>query len=89
MMRVEGRNPNRCAKRAIWWGLSVIFGVARIVNFAHGSVYMLGIYTAYALVVIRDWIVAERFFEDTLQTRRVPSAGCHRACQTALQMSLG
>jgi branched-chain amino acid transport system permease protein len=31
-------------------GLSLIFGVTRIVNFAHGSFYMLGIYTAYALV---------------------------------------
>ena len=31
-------------------GLSLIFGVTRIVNFAHGSFFMLGIYTAYALV---------------------------------------
>ncbi|MEO8060983.1 MAG: ABC transporter permease [Burkholderiales bacterium] len=31
-------------------GLSLIFGVTRIVNFAHGSFYMLGIYMAYALV---------------------------------------
>ena len=31
-------------------GLSLIFGVTRIVNFAHGSFYMLGIYVAYALV---------------------------------------
>src|SRR5471032_582365 len=31
-------------------GLSIIFGVTRIVNFAHGSLYMLGIYTAYSLV---------------------------------------
>ena len=30
-------------------GLSLIFGVTRIVNFAHGSFYMLGIYVAYAL----------------------------------------
>ena len=29
-------------------GLSLIFGVTRIVNFAHGSFYMLGIYVAYA-----------------------------------------
>ncbi|MGI9026205.1 MAG: ABC transporter permease [Burkholderiaceae bacterium] len=28
-------------------GLSLIFGVTRIVNFAHGSFYMLGIYVAY------------------------------------------
>src|SRR6185503_6780624 len=27
-------------------GLSLIFGVSRIVNFAHGSLYMLGMYLA-------------------------------------------
>ena len=31
-------------------GLSLIFGVTRIVNFAHGSFYMLGIYIAYTLI---------------------------------------
>ena len=31
-------------------GLSIIFGVSRIVNFAHGSFYMLGAYTAWTLV---------------------------------------
>ena len=31
-------------------GLSLIFGVTRIVNFAHGSFFMLGIYVAYAAV---------------------------------------
>lgn len=30
-------------------GLSLIFGVCRIVNFAHGSLYMVGLYAAYAL----------------------------------------
>src|SRR5690349_13171517 len=30
-------------------GLSLIFGVTRIVNFAHGSFYMLGIYVAYTV----------------------------------------
>ncbi len=30
-------------------GLSLIFGVTRIVNFAHGSFYMVGVYIAYAL----------------------------------------
>ncbi|MDA7419078.1 ABC transporter permease [Xenophilus arseniciresistens] len=30
-------------------GLSLIFGVTRIVNFAHGSFYMVGIYVAYTL----------------------------------------
>jgi len=31
-------------------GLSLIFGVTRIVNFAHGSFFMLGVYAAYSLV---------------------------------------
>lgn len=31
-------------------GLSLIFGVTRIVNFAHGSFYMLGIYIAYSAI---------------------------------------
>ena len=30
-------------------GLSLIFGVTRIVNFAHGSFYMVGVYVAYML----------------------------------------
>ena len=31
-------------------GLSLIFGVTRIVNFAHGSFYMLGLFVAWSLV---------------------------------------
>ncbi|ETX12108.1 ABC transporter permease [Marinomonas ushuaiensis DSM 15871] len=31
-------------------GLSLIFGVTRIMNFAHGSFYMLGVYVAYTFV---------------------------------------
>src|ERR1700684_2104100 len=31
-------------------GLSIIFGVSRIVNFAHGSFYMLGAYIGWTLV---------------------------------------
>ena len=34
-------------------GLTLIFGVTRIVNFAHGSFYMLGIYMARTLT--RAW----------------------------------
>jgi branched-chain amino acid transport system permease protein len=30
-------------------GLSLIFGVSRIINMAHGSLYMLGIYLAYSI----------------------------------------
>src|SRR5262249_21339629 len=31
-------------------GLSLIFGVLRVLNFAHGSFYMLGAYGAYQFV---------------------------------------
>jgi branched-chain amino acid transport system permease protein len=30
-------------------GLSIIFGVTRVVNFAHGSLYMLGAYIGWSL----------------------------------------
>mgnify|MGYP006428221091 CR=1 FL=1 len=36
-------------------GLSIIFGVTRVVNFAHGSFYMLG---AYLAVSLADWFMA-------------------------------
>ena len=32
-------------------GLTTIFGVMGILNFAHGSLYMLGAYLSYSLVV--------------------------------------
>ena len=31
-------------------GLSLIFGITRVLNFAHGSMYMLGIYLAYSAI---------------------------------------
>ena len=37
-------------------GLSLIFGVTRIVNFAHGSLYMVGLYAAYSLAdMLAPW----------------------------------
>jgi len=33
-------------------GLSLIFGVTRIVNFAHGSLYMIGAYIGYSLIQV-------------------------------------
>ena len=33
-------------------GLSLIFGVTRIVNFAHGSFYMLGAYVGYSFMQV-------------------------------------
>jgi branched-chain amino acid transport system permease protein len=37
-------------------GLSLIFGITRVVNFAHGSLYMLGLYIAYSLT---EWLSAQ------------------------------
>lgn len=37
-------------------GLSLIFGITRVVNFAHGSLYMLGLYLAYSLT---EWLTAQ------------------------------
>src|SRR5438270_12300624 len=33
-------------------GLSLIFGVSRIINIAHGSFYMLGLYLAYSCATV-------------------------------------
>jgi branched-chain amino acid transport system permease protein len=38
-------------------GLSLIFGVTRIVNFAHGSLYMLGSYIAWSLTTRLDGVL--------------------------------
>ena len=35
-------------------GLTLVFGVMRIVNIAHGSFYMLGVYVAYTIVARTD-----------------------------------
>ncbi|MGI9335115.1 MAG: branched-chain amino acid ABC transporter permease, partial [Gammaproteobacteria bacterium] len=38
-------------------GLSIIFGVTRIVNFAHGSLYMLGAYFGYSAIGLMQDLV--------------------------------
>jgi branched-chain amino acid transport system permease protein len=43
-------------------GLTVIFGVSRIVNFAHGSLYMLGAYLAWTFVSLRVFDVLGPFW---------------------------
>ena len=39
-------------------GLSLIFGVTRVVNFAHGSFFMLGLYVAYTIVAFLSHLFA-------------------------------
>ena len=39
-----------CSLFLVASGLSIIFGVTRIVNFAHGAFYMLGAYVAYSAI---------------------------------------
>jgi len=38
-----------CSLFLVASGLSIIFGVTRIVNFAHGAFYMLGAYVGFTL----------------------------------------
>ena len=46
-------------------GLTLIFGVTRVVNFAHGSLYMLGAYIAYTITTQLD-----------IELRSIFSAAC-------------
>lgn len=39
-----------CTLALVSLGLTLVFGILRIVNFAHGAMYMLGAYAAYYLV---------------------------------------
>ncbi|HWN90407.1 MAG TPA: branched-chain amino acid ABC transporter permease, partial [Verrucomicrobiae bacterium] len=36
-------------------GLSLVFGILRVVNFAHGVFYMLGAYLGYTTVMLTGW----------------------------------
>src|SRR5271167_3142363 len=38
-----------CSLFLVASGLSIVFGVTRIVNFAHGAFYMIGAYVAFTL----------------------------------------
>ena len=39
-------------------GLSLIFGVSRIINFAHGAIFMLGAYVAFTIVSLTGQSIA-------------------------------
>ena len=50
-------------------GLTLIFGLMRIVNFAHGALYMLGAFVGYSLVELVGQLLAalwrvRRFWSD-------------------------
>ena len=79
-------------------GLSIIFGVTRIVNFAHGAFYMLGAYVAFTLTerfsgAFGFWggIVIAAFYRiEELRNCRscrldCGSGGRHRTTRTARQ----
>jgi len=36
-------------------GLSLVFGILRVVNFAHGVFYMLGAYLGFTTVALSGW----------------------------------
>jgi branched-subunit amino acid ABC-type transport system permease component len=36
-------------------GLSLVFGILRVVNFAHGVFYMLGAYLGFTAVALTGW----------------------------------
>ena len=38
-------------------GLALVFGVAGLVNFAHGSVYMVGSYAGWVAIALLGWPV--------------------------------
>ncbi len=57
LAQILGGLGNAAALFLVAAGLSLIFGVTRVVNFAHGSLYMLGAYFAYFLIQALDGAV--------------------------------
>jgi branched-chain amino acid transport system permease protein len=55
-------------------GLSLIFGVSRIVNFAHGSLYMLGMYFAVWLASRTGYWPGVLIAASPVQGARAPAA---------------
>jgi hypothetical protein len=55
-------------------GLSLVFGVMRVLNFAHGSFYMIGAYIAWQVV---QWLqpTPERFWPAVLEDADRPQLG--------------
>ena len=53
-------------------GLSIIFGVTRIVNFAHGAFYMIGAYIAFTLTEEYFRWVVQKMADLTIRLTREP-----------------
>ena len=74
-------------------GLSLIFGVLRVLNFAHGTFYMLGAYCAFQFVQWLGagggtfWLAALGAAVGRRAARRRSSSGCSSATSTARRSS--
>ena len=60
-------------------GLTIVFGVTRIVNFAHGSFYMLGAY--FGVSIIPRLLDVSQRLPDVLARR--PGSGARRRAASA------
>ena len=41
-------------------GLTLVFGVLRVINFAHGSLYMIGAFLAFSLSTLLSWRLSHK-----------------------------
>ena len=57
-------------------GLTLIFGVTRVVNFAHGSLYMLAAYLTYTLATVLPLGAASFYVAVLLAALAVGGVGC-------------
>ena len=75
-------------------GLSLIFGVLRVLNFAHGSFYMLGAYIAWQIDAVARrvsgnfWLAVLGAALARRAARRRRSSGCCCAICTAARSSI-
>ena len=72
-------------------GLALIYGLRRVVNFAHGSLYMMGAYLGYTIALNTNfWValVAAAFFEDKALDSDVAAAFCDPRAAAAEEAAL-
>lgn len=36
-------------------GYTMVYGIIKLINFAHGDIYMIGAYTAFFVTTYRSW----------------------------------